>query len=65
MKFHKAPKVDPEYFSVISLFANSRIKPIFKLISPDYYFSGMTEYCIFRGIIRLPEIISHKNSFRG
>lgn len=34
MKFHKAPKVDPEYFSVISLFANSRIKPIFKLISP-------------------------------
>lgn len=65
MKFHKAPKVDPEYFSVISLFANSRIKPIFKLISPDYYFAGMTEYCIFRGIVWLPEIISHKNSFLG
>lgn len=47
MKFHKAPKVDPEYFSVISLFANSRIKPIFKLISPDYYFAGMEEYYIF------------------
>jgi len=34
MKFHKTPRVDPEYFSVISLFANSRIKLRFKLVSP-------------------------------
>lgn len=34
MKFHKTPRVDPEYFSVISLFANSRIKFRFKLVSP-------------------------------
>ena len=47
MKFHKTPKVDPEYFSVTSLFANSRIKLRFKLMSPIYCFAKMEKHYTF------------------